>query len=303
MPKTQRLSAGLVVAASLLAAPGCERVPEYTYASPEEAMAAVDQWIGTGHLADEVLGPASADIISSGDAEADHKDGLRVKEMIAEGIEFEDYGEDSVVAFLGNDDWPFPFPLVREGERWRFDIEGGREELQNRRIGRNELRTLETLRAIVDAQREYRELAPLGTPAYARKFLSSEGARDGLYWPVAEGEPESPAGPLLARAGRDEPRPAGGEPRPFRGYYYRVLESQGPDAPGGARSYLDDQGRMTGGFAVLAWPSKYGNSGLMTFQVNQNGIVFQKDLGEETPALAAAITAYSPDSSWDPTGD
>lgn len=301
MQKNRGLQVGLL-AAMLLAATSCERVPERTYATPEEAIAALGEWLGTGHLAEEVLGPESADIISSGDDEGDHEDALNVKALIAERVEFEDYGENSVIAFLGKDDWPFPFPLALEEGRWRFDVEGGREELLNRRIGRNELRTLATLRAVVDAQREYFALAPSGVAAYARKFLSSSGQKDGLYWPVAENEPQSPLGPFVAEAGRDDLE-ASEEPEPFQGYFYRMLEAQGADVPGGARSYLDEQGRMTGGFAALAWPAKYGNSGVMSFQVGHNGIVFQKDLGEETQALAAGITAYSPDSSWDPTGD
>jgi hypothetical protein len=193
-------------------------------------------------------------------------------------------------------------PLVLNEGRWRFDVAGGREELLNRRIGRNELLVLASLHAYVDAQREYLAGGWAGKPpAYARRFLSSEGARDGLYWPAVEGEEESPLGPLYAEAASSHAQEAG--PQPFHGYYFRILEAQGPSAPGGARSYLDKKERLTRGFAAIAWPAKHGNSGVMTFKVNQQGIVFQKDLGPETEAAVAAIEAYDPDESWHPTGD
>jgi hypothetical protein len=192
--------------------------------------------------------------------------------------------------------------LVLEDGRWRFDAATGREELLNRRIGRNELHALASLHAYVDAQREYGAAVRVGKArSYARRFRSSEGARDGLYWTVAEGEEESPLGPLYAGAARDALESV--EPQPFHGYHFRILEGQGKNAPGGERSYLDKNGRMTGGFAAVAWPAKYGNSGIMTFQVNQQGLVFQKDLGEETEAAVAAINAYDPDENWQPTGD
>jgi hypothetical protein len=154
----------------------------------------------------------------------------------------------------------------------------------------------------VDAQREYFSQPRDGKPpAYARRFWSSEGTHDGLYWPTAEGEPESPLGPLLAEAeAARDPRAA---PQPFHGYQFRILEAQGKNAPGGERSYLDEQGAMTKGFAAIAWPAKYGNAGIMTFQVNQQGVIFQKDLGAETDSIVAGTTAYDPDASWAPDPD
>jgi hypothetical protein len=194
---------------------------------------------------------------------------------------------------------------VRAGGGWRFDVEAGLEELENRRIGRNELLTLATLHEFVEAQREYRSTGRDGNPpAYAQGLFSSGGKHDGLYWPAAPDEPESPLGPLVAAAAAEGyQQQDGAGPTPFHGYFYRLLRAQGPSAPGGARSYLDGRGLLTGGFALLAWPAKHGNSGIMTFQVNQQGLVFQKDLGPDTAAAAARITCYAPDESWDPTGD
>jgi hypothetical protein len=242
-------------------------------------------------------------MFQSGDPEADREDVLRVKALIQEKVAFEDGPEGEKIALLGGEAWPFPIPLVLVEGRWRFDTGAGREELLNRRIGRNELLTLESLREYVDAQREYHSQGRDGNPpAYARRFLSSEGRRDGLYWPAAEGEPESPLGPLLADA-EVEDRTRSEGPDPYPGYFFRILEGQGASAPGGEHSYLDGQGLMTGGFAALAWPAKYGNAGVMTFQVNHQGIVFQKDLGPETEAVVAGIQAYAPDETWQPTGD
>jgi hypothetical protein len=225
-------------------------------------------------------------MLQSGDEAEDREDGLRVKAMILEKVAFEDVDEKTKIALLGNDAWPFALPLTLVDGRWRFDVEAGREELLNRRIGSNELEALASLHAYVDAQREYASKARDAKPAsYARKVWSSDGAHDGLYWEAAEGEEASPLGPLFAEAAADRAESSG--PIPFNGYYFRLLESQGKNAPGGERSYLDEQGAMTKGFAAVAWPAKYENSGVMTFQVNQQGIIFQKDLGDETEAAVA----------------
>ncbi len=301
----QRISrlAGLAgVAGLLLVASACKRPAPGTFATPEEAVQALNDLIGTGdqRRAEEIFGPGSIDIFRSGDEVEDRKAGARVKELIAEKVVFEELDENTRVALFGEKAWPFPIPLVRAEKRWRFDTAAGREELLNRRVGFNELSVLSTLHEVVEAQKEYAALGLDGNPpAFAQKFLSTERKQDGLYWPTAEGEPLSPLGDLLAAA-------ASGEitaDQPFNGYRYRMLKAQGKNAPGGEQSYLDPRGRMTRGFAAIAWPAKHGNSGVMTFIVNHRGIVFQKDLGAETEQAVAAIQAFDPDSSWQPTGE
>ena len=291
---------GVLVLATLVA---CSPAPG-TYKTPEDAVKALADVAGSGDTkkAEEMFGADGVELLKSGDDAADREDALRVKAMIQEKVAFEDLDETTKAAVIGNEEWWFPLPLVLEKGRWRFDAVAGREELLNRRIGRNELNALASLHAYVDAQREYFARGSGGKPpAYARRVRSSEGAHDGLYWSVAEGEQESPLGPLLADASLETAQTSG--PQPFHGYYFHILEGQGKSAPGGERSYLDKKGRMTKGFAAVAWPSKYGNSGIMTFQINQQGMVFQKDLGAETETAAAAITAYDPDESWRPTRD
>jgi len=291
----------LMVAATLTA---CSPAPPGTFPTPEEAVQALADLAGTGDArkAEEMFGAGGVEFLQSGDAADDREDALRVKALILEKVAFEDDGDTTRIALLGNEGWQFPLPLVLEDGRWRFDVAAGREEILSRRIGRNELLALASLHALVDAQREYVSESRDGRPpAYARRFLSSEGTHDGLYWPAAEGEEESPLGPLYAEAAKDGTQQSG--PRPFNGYFFRMLEGQGKSAPGGERSYLDKKGRMTQGFAVIAWPAKYGNSGVVTFQVNQRGLIFQKDLGVETEAAVAAISVYDPDESWVPTAD
>lgn len=275
---------------------------QQTFDSPEQAVAALAALIGTHDAVaiERVFGADSVPYFASGDPDADAADYARVKAMIGEKVAFVDHDERTKVAVLGESAWPWPIPLVTEDGRWRFDMESGREELLNRRIGRNELYTLAALREIVAAQHEYASTGRDGLPpAFARRFLSSEGRRDGLYWPAAEGEAQSPLGELLAEADTQDVD----EPRPFHGYFFRVLTAQGKHAPGGARNYVDGDGRMTSGFAVLAWPAKHGNSGVMSFLLSQRGIIYQRDLGAGTAEAAAAISTFDPDPEWTPTGD
>ena len=205
-----------------------------------------------------------------------------------------------VVLYVGADNWPLPIPLVKKNNQWMFDTAAGEKELVYRRIGANELYTIDVLDNLVEAQNEYADLERQRTGAaqYAQKILSDEGRRDGLYWPVAEGAPESPIGPLIAKAVSEGYRRGEvGKPVPFHGYYYRVLTAQGKSAEGGARHYIRD-GRMTEGFAFLAYPATYRSSGVMTFMVNQDGDVMQKDLGPDTVRRAQEIKSYNPDSTW-----
>jgi hypothetical protein len=208
-----------------------------------------------------------------------------------------------VTLTVGDEEWPLPIPLVKADGGWQFDTDAGDDEILSRRIGRNELSTIQVCLAIVDAQREYAEMNVDGSGPgqYAQRFLSQPDKHDGLYWPTAEGAEPSPLGELVSAAaeeGYDVSPPPTEAPRPYHGYLYRILKSQGPDARGGAQDYLDS-GRMTRGFGVVAFPADYGNSGIKTFLVDQDGIVYQRDLGADTERIASAMTAFNPDSSWD----
>jgi hypothetical protein len=300
-PQTQSMFRFLALLPVLLLLSGCARQDPGLFETPEAAMQAVAELIGQhdDERTEAIFGPGSAELFRSGDDDADRADGERVKAMIQAGVEFEDFDDNTRIALLGEDAWPWPIPLVRDGTGWRFDTAAGREELLNRRIGRNELWTLTALHEFVEAQREYRSQPRDGNPpAYAQRFRSTEGRHDGLYWPVDGDADPSPLGELLA-----ESEAWDSDPRPFQGYFYRILTSQGASAPGGARDYLDASGLLTGGFAVVAWPAKHGNSGVMTFITNHRGLVYEKDLGPETEQAAADIQAYDPDASWTPTGD
>ena len=206
-----------------------------------------------------------------------------------------------MVLLIGKDDWPFPIPIVKKGKVWQFDTNKGKEEILNRRIGRNELDTIQTCLAVVDAEREYAMDAgkESGVPVYAQKLMSDPGKHDGLYWETKEGEKPSPMGQFVAQAIEKgyKARKPGEERPPYSGYYYRLLTGQGKHAPDGAYDYIVN-GKMIGGFAMVAYPAKYGNSGVMTFIVNQDGVVYQKDLGRNTANAAKAITKFDPDKTW-----
>jgi hypothetical protein len=273
------------------------------FKTPEAAVAAVEEIAGQGNHArvEQIFGKDSMDLLQSGDEVADRHNALEIKKLINERVAFLDLGENTKAPLFGNDEWPFPVPLVKDKKGWRYDTEAGREEIENRRIGGNELNALSTLRAVVDAQREYHAGAGIkGT--YASRVVSSKGKRDGLYWPTGKGQKASPLGDLVAAASADGYRTDNEEPQPYHGYYYRMLTTQGPSAPGGAMSYVD-KGRMSKGFAMIAWPARYNHSGRMTFLVGKHGIVFQKDLGDDTETVAKSIESFDPDTTWKPTGD
>jgi hypothetical protein len=303
---TTRMARWFGICSLVLLAAGCSSTTTQeprtqTFDTPEQAIQAMAALIGAhdSQAVERMFGPGSVEMLSSGDDDADQEDFQRVKRMIETRVAFSDFDARTKVALLGEKAWPWPIPLVSDGKGWRFDTENGREELLNRRIGRNELFTLGALHEVVDAQNEYASASRDGLPPrYAQQFVSTEGKRDGLYWPPVAGEALSPLGDLLADADAHA-----GVPAPYHGYYYRILRDQGPAAPGGKASYLDDAGLMTRGFAVIAWPAKYGNSGIMTFMINQRDIVFQKDLGPDTEAIAKAIDSFDPDLGWSPTGD
>jgi hypothetical protein len=276
-----------------------------SFATPEQAM---DAFLRAAEAEDAarlkaIFGPGAEDVLNSGD-EARDRGGRRLFVAKArESLRLEAQDDSSVVAVVGVEAWPFPIPIVRDGELWRFDLAEGRVEVLARRIGRNELSAIELCRLYVRAQRAYASADRNGDGVlqFARRFASTPGERDGLYWKSGPGEAESPFGPLVATARAEGYRtePATSQPRPFRGYLFRILTRQGGKAAGGAHDYVIN-GRMIAGFAMIASPVSYGNSGIKTFVVNHNGTIFEKDLGPDTAKLAAGITAFDPDASWRP---
>jgi hypothetical protein len=285
-----------------LAAEGKQEIKQEIYASPEDAakalVAALKARDAKAVLA--TLGAGSKSVIQSGDAVADRAARDRFLAAYDEANKLVKSGDSKAVLTVGRDEWPFPIPIVKSGASWRFDARQGRDELLNRRIGRNELYTTQAVQAYVDAQREYYARNPQKAKLhqYAQRFGSSEGRRDGLYWPVKASEQRSPLGPLFAQA-RSEGYKKGesGKPSPYHGYHYRILKAQGPNAAGGAYNYVV-QGAMIGGFALVAYPAAYGSSGVMTFLVNHDGVVYEKDLGPDTASIAQRMSKFDPDSTW-----
>jgi hypothetical protein len=275
------------------------------YATPEEAVKELVASMKSGDVKAmmAILGQGSKDIVQSGDAVADKAGRERFVKSYEEANLLEKSGDSKVVLSTGKDNWPFPIPIVKDAAGWRFDAKQGGEEILNRRIGRNELSAIQAVQAYVDAQREYYLSNPQRDKLlhYAQRIVSTPGKRDGLYFPTKAGERPSPLGPGFDRAkaqGYEKAKDAAaGKPVPYHGYFYRILNRQGPDAPGGAYDYVA-QGKMIGGFALVAWPASYGNSGVMTFIANHEGVVYEKDLGPDTPAAVKKITRFNPDKSW-----
>lgn len=299
------LLAGAALALGAGPSPAAPAAAQARFASPEAASQALaDAWrSGRSAALLRLFGAAGQRLVLSGDVVAEHQARGKLAAAFDLQHHLERQGDDKAVLVLGDDQWPYPIPIVRQGSGWRFDVKAGAEQILDRRIGRNELNAIQTCRVYVEAQRDYAAQGRDGAApgAYARKVTSAPGLHDGLYWPAAAaGEADSPLGPAVAAAEAQGYGPP--DPRrhpPFHGYAFRILTRQGPHAPGGARSYVA-RGRMTGGFALVAYPVKYGDSGIMTFVVNQAGIVFQKNLGPQTAALARRMSAYDPDRSWKP---
>jgi hypothetical protein len=244
-----------------------------------------------------VLGPQGGQVVTSGDVVADKAARERFIAAYDKKHAVPEDG-DKATLVIGEEDFPFAIPIVRKDDRWSFDTKAGLDEVLRRRVGRNELSAIEVSRAYVQAQNEYAALNPEGEGphSYAQKIVSSPGKKDGLYWPSAEGQPDSPLGDLFADASAEGYKP-GAKPIPYHGYYYRILKRQGSGAPGGAFDYVV-KGKMIGGFALVAYPATYGNSGIMTFMINHDGQVFEKDLGPQTGKAAPAIQAFEPDATW-----
>ena len=272
-----------------------------TFGTPEAAVEALVKAL-RDHNEKELValfGPGSETLISSGDEVDDRERMEKFVRLYGEANRLEPAGDKKLIVYVGKNDWPFPIPIVKVGESWRFDTKRGREEILNRRIGENELDTIQTCLAIVDAQREYAasDRDGDGLLAYAQKFYSTRGKTDGLYWEVRPGEKPSPMGPLVAKA-QGEGYVPGDKPAPYNGYFYRILNAQGKSARGGAYSYLV-KGKMVGGFAVVAYPATYAVSGVKTFIVNHEGVVYEKDLGPKTVKLAKSMKTYNPDKTWE----
>lgn len=297
------LRCALIAASFVLAAPASSLAESgigRTFASAEQAVDALMAAVKGGNADEivEVLGPDGRDLADSGDPVADKATREKFESAYEKAHKIEQHGDARSILIIGEDEFPFPIPIISEGGVWRFDTDAGAEEILARRIGENELAAVQSALAYVDAQREYAEVDHDGKGVqYARKFVSSDGQKDGLFWPTSEGEPESPLGPLVVNARIEGYAAQSGEPEPFHGYFFRILTSQGGDASGGAQDYVVGD-RMIGGFALIAVPADYDNSGIMTFIVDQDGVVFQKDLGPETQSEAAKIQEFNPDSSW-----
>jgi hypothetical protein len=279
-----------------------ENVNQLTFASPEEAVRAMVEALNSNDLKalEAIFGSGSLDFLTSGDPVADKSGREQFLKLYDEKNRLEQTADKAVLS-IGNEDWPFPIPMVKKDADWRFDTEEGREEILARRIGRNELSVIQVCLAYVDAQREYalKDRNGDGFLEYAQKFASESGKKDGLYWKVKEGDELSPLGPLVGAAQEQgyTGKKSGGKPIPYHGYYYRILNAQGKDAKGGDYNYVV-KGKMIGGFALVAYPAQYGSSGIMTFIVSHAGEIFQKDLGENTENSALKMKLFNPDSMW-----
>jgi len=281
------------------------------FATPDEAADALARAVRNGDLprVRRMLGPGGGRLIHSGDPVADRAGRTKFIQAYDAAHRVLIGNDGGATLILGPEDWPLPIPIVRNSQGWHFDTPASAQKIIDRRVGRNELNVIEVCREFVSAQREYASVDRLGAGLheYAGRFESGAGRHDGLYWDAAPGEPPSPLGPLMARAraegyakGPNEKGSNGKAPaslQPYHGYYFRILTRQGAHAPGGARDYKV-KGHLTGGFALLAVPARWGDSGVMSFMVNQNGIVFEKNLGPDTARLARAIGSFDPDPGW-----
>lgn len=301
----------LVAALMLPALVGCqslrrEPAPAYAFATPEEGFSAMLQSLRAGDTpkVEAMLGLRMEEI-RSGDAVADRFNRENFLKLVGKGWRVRRVTDTAAWVDYGPGDATFPVPLLSRGPKWSFDGDWGREEIRTRIAGLNELSTIETLRELVKAQSKYKILDPDGDgiPSYAKRIFSTPGARDGLYWPPGKGAPPSPVNRLAAQAEAEGYRDLETGKLPFHGYHFRVLHAQGKNAPDGKRSFIDEAGRLTGGFAFIAWPAQYGRSGVLTFIINDAGVLFEKDFGRRTEAKTERILAYDPDDSWTRVGN
>lgn len=292
-----------IAALSLLSLPTTVAASQANFPTVDAAVSAlVDaERANTLPALDRILWPSGRRLVRSGDSIADQRAHDRFLNAYDQYHRIDMESPSRAILVIGTEDWPLPIPLVKQHSAWHFDTASAAEEILNRRIGRNELRIIDACRAYWEAQHEYAAQETLSgrTPAYAQRMRSHDGQHDGLYWPTSGDDPESPLGLLVAEA-----HYAGYEvsasPRhrhPFHGYYLRILTRQGEHAPGGKREYVVD-GRMSGGFALIAYPEAYGETGVMSFMISQDGIIYEKNLGPKTRPVAEALNAFDPDQSW-----
>jgi hypothetical protein len=271
-----------------------------TFASADEAASTFFAAMQGQNLKElsSILGPAGEEILSSGDPEEDADARVSFVVKYEEMHRFVTEPDGTVTLVIGAENWPFPIPLANNNGSWYFDTDSGKDEILFRRVGKNELAAIEACRALVDAQKEYFSRPPADhSKQFAQKLVSDDGRHNGLYWHGAYDEFDSPINPLIAYADGKAAQGQAGNQVPYNGYFFRILTSQGPHAPGGAKNYLVD-GKMTGGFAFVAYPAEYRSSGVMTFIVDESGTIYEKDLGPNATKTAEAMTVYDPDSTW-----
>jgi Protein of unknown function (DUF2950) len=306
---TSRLGATAVFFGTLLSLVACNNAPKQpapseagpkTFATPEDAgtaLAAATKASDRSALL-LIFGPGSADIIFSGDDAQDKLAAEHFTNAYQTMNRWRNQTDGSEVLIVGADNNPFPIPLKKNGAgQWYFDSPAGKDEILSRRIGENELAVIDVMAAMADAQAQYFAQAHGGVKQYAQKFISDEGKEDGLYWKPVEGQPKSPLGPGVALASTEGFTPQAGKQQPFRGYFYRILTKQGVGAKGGAKDYIVN-GKMTGGFAFIAYPAQYRDTGIATFIVDRSGVVYQKDCGQATPEFAKSMMEFNPDNTW-----
>jgi hypothetical protein len=274
------------------------------FASPDEAVKALQTAAEAKDKAAmrDIFG-SDVDALLTGDEVQDARNAQKFATAMAQGCNPVKEGDDTITLEIGTNSWPMPIPLVKVNGQWRFDTAAGKDEIINRHIGKDELHAIGVCRAYVTAQRQYAsaDAGPVGS--YALKFKSTPGKKDGLYWTAAQNEPASPFGPLVAEActeGYAHNSSTG--PHPFHGYYFRILTRQGPDAPGGKKNYMS-QGMLAGGYALVAYPEHWDQSGIMTFIVDEDGKIYQRNFGEKTSRVGGAMKSYNPDSQWAPVED
>ena len=287
----------ILLVASFPSGSMAQQMGQKTFSSPEEAGNVLFTALQSNNEREllEIFGPDNKHIVRSGDDTEDAQSRTNFVEEYKEMHRLAKEPDGTTTLIIGARNWPVPIPLVNKNNSWYFDTEAGAKEILFRRIGRNEISAIRICQELAAAEKEYRSSQH---DEYARKIVSDEGRHNGLYWKVADGEPQSPIGPLVASAVAEGYAAVQvGPPTPYRGYYFHILAKQGKNGPGGAKSYIV-HGKMTEGFAILAYPAEYRSSGVMTFIVNQDGMVLQKDLGKKTDVLAKALKKYNPDASW-----